>query len=67
MVSRDVQISASIGAVIGVIGTRFMEDGNLLVSTVCVAISAGLTLTIWVLLKRFLNLAKRIRPLFPRK
>jgi drug/metabolite transporter (DMT)-like permease len=43
-----------VGALSGVIFTRtpYMADGNLLITTVCVIISASFTLMAWVLFKK---------------
>jgi drug/metabolite transporter (DMT)-like permease len=43
-----------LGAVAGVIFTRtpYMADGNLLITTVCVIISTGITFLVWVLIKK---------------
>jgi hypothetical protein len=43
-----------VGALSGVIFTRtpYMADGNLLITTVCVIISTGITFLVWVLIKK---------------
>jgi hypothetical protein len=42
------------GAIAGVIFTRtpYMSDGNLLITAVCVVISASFTFSVWVLFKK---------------
>lgn len=39
------------GALIGVIGTRFMEDGNLLVSSVLVVLTSSIALAFRLIFK----------------
>ena len=47
-------VAALIGGIAGAIFTRipYMEDGNLLVSSVIVIVSALVTRTLWVILKK---------------
>jgi hypothetical protein len=44
--------SLGIGALIAAVGTRFMEDGNLLVTSVCVLLSALITYSLWRISRR---------------
>jgi hypothetical protein len=45
-----------IGILIGGVGTRFLEDGNLLVTTVLTGMSTVGALVVWLLLKRVKSL-----------
>ena len=45
------KIATAIGILIGGVLTRFLEDGNLLVSTVLTGMTTTTTLTLWVLYK----------------
>jgi hypothetical protein len=49
-----------IGILIGGVGTRFLEDGNLLVTTVLTGMSVVGVLVVWVGVKKFSDLLKRI-------
>ena len=51
-VLRNNRIALLFGAMVGVIGTRFMEDGNLLVTSVLVILTTTISLCISLLLKR---------------
>ena len=44
-------MATAIGILIGGVLTRFLEDGNLLVSTVLTGMTTTTTLTLWVLYK----------------
>ncbi|MCX6453730.1 MAG: hypothetical protein NTV53_01995 [Actinobacteria bacterium] len=48
------KVAALIGGIAGAIFTRipYMEDGNLLVTSVIVVVSALVTRTLWVILKK---------------
>ena len=41
-----------VGALAGLIGTRFMEDGNLLVSSVFILLATIIVLSIWLVAKK---------------
>jgi hypothetical protein len=56
---RENKVATTIGILIGGVGTRFLEDGNLLVTTVLTGISTGATLLIWLGLKKLRVLAIR--------
>jgi len=49
---RDNKVATVIGILIGGVGTRFLEDGNLLVTTVLTGMSTAATLAVWLFLKR---------------
>jgi len=49
---RDNKVATIIGILIGGVGTRFLEDGNLLVTTVLTGMTTVATLATWVVLKR---------------
>jgi uncharacterized membrane protein len=48
-VIRENKIATVIGILIGGVGTRFLEDGNLLVTTVLTGMTTVATLVLWVL------------------
>jgi uncharacterized membrane protein len=50
-VIRENKVATVIGILIGGVGTRFLEDGNLLVTTVITGMSTFVTLTVWLVLK----------------
>ena len=50
-VIRENKVATVIGILIGGVGTRFLEDGNLLVTTVLTGMSTAATLTVWLFLK----------------
>jgi len=54
-VIKDNKVATVIGILIGGVGTRFLEDGNLLVTTVLTGMSTVSTLVVWLLLKRVKN------------
>jgi uncharacterized membrane protein len=60
-VIRENKIATVIGILIGGVGTRFLEDGNLLVSTVLTVFTTATSLGICVLTKRLINLFTRVR------
>ncbi|CAN2188600.1 COG4270 Predicted membrane protein [Candidatus Nanopelagicaceae bacterium] len=49
---RENKVATVIGVLIGGVGTRFLEDGNLLVTTVLTGISTAFTLTLWLMMKK---------------
>jgi len=51
-VIRENKVATVIGILIGGVGTRFLEDGNLLVTTVLTGMSTAATLGVWLFLKR---------------
>ena len=55
-VIRENKVATVIGILIGGVGTRFLEDGNLLVTTVLTGMSTASTLVVWLLLKRIKSL-----------
>ena len=55
-VIRENKVATVIGILIGGVGTRFLEDGNLLVTTVLTGMSTVSTLVVWLLLKRIKSL-----------
>ncbi len=48
---RENKVATVIGILIGGVGTRFLEDGNLLVTTVLTGMTTVGSLTIWMLFK----------------
>jgi len=57
-VIRENKIATVIGILIGGVGTRFLEDGNLLVTTVLTGMSTFVTLTVWLVLKNLILKAR---------
>ena len=55
-VIRENKVATVIGILIGGVGTRFLEDGNLLVTTVLTGMSTVGVLVVWLLLKRVKSL-----------
>jgi uncharacterized membrane protein len=53
---RENKVATVIGILIGGVGTRFLEDGNLLVTTVLTGMSTVSTLVVWLVLKRVKSL-----------
>jgi hypothetical protein len=51
-VIRENKVATVIGILIGGVGTRFLEDGNLLVTTVLTGMSTVGTLVLWLLMKK---------------
>jgi hypothetical protein len=49
---RENKVATIIGILIGGVGTRFLEDGNLLVTTVITGMTTVATLVIWLAMKR---------------
>jgi uncharacterized membrane protein len=54
-VIRENKVATVIGILIGGVGTRFLEDGNLLVTTVLTGMSTVGVLMVWLLLKKVKN------------
>mgnify|MGYP000683928257 FL=1 len=54
-VIRENKVATVIGILIGGVGTRFLEDGNLLVTTVLTGMSTVGVLVVWLLLKKVKN------------
>jgi hypothetical protein len=55
-VIRENKVATVIGILIGGVGTRFLEDGNLLVTTVLTGMCTASTLVVWSALKRVKSL-----------
>jgi uncharacterized membrane protein len=55
---RENKIATVIGIVIGGVGTRFLEDGNLLVTTVLTGMTTLATLAAWLTVKGILKIQK---------
>jgi uncharacterized membrane protein len=53
---RENKIATVIGILIGGVGTRFLEDGNLLVTTVLTGMTTVGVLVAWLLVKKVRNL-----------
>ncbi|CAN2235539.1 COG4270 Predicted membrane protein [Candidatus Planktophila dulcis] len=51
---RENKLATVIGILIGGVGTRFLEDGNLLVTSVLTGITTVTTLVVWVVIKRLI-------------
>ena len=49
------RVSIVAGVLLAFIGTRFLEDGNLLITSVAVLLAATMTRTFWEGLKRIKN------------
>jgi len=54
-VIRENKVATVIGILIGGVATRFLEDGNLLVTTVLTGMSTASTLVVWLVFKRVKN------------
>ena len=52
---RENKAATIIGILIGGVGTRFLEDGNLLVTTVLTAMTTTATLVAWMVLQQLKN------------
>jgi uncharacterized membrane protein len=52
---RENKVATVIGILIGGVGTRFLEDGNLLVTTVLTGVSVVGVLSVWLVLKKSRN------------
>jgi uncharacterized membrane protein len=55
-VIRENKLATVIGILIGGVGTRFLEDGNLLVTTVITGMSTVGVLVVWLLVKKVKSL-----------
>ena len=55
-VIRENKVATVIGILIGGVGTRFLEDGNLLVTTVLTGMSTVGVLVVWLVVKRVKSL-----------
>ena len=55
---RENKVATVIGILIGGVGTRFLEDGNLLVTTVITGMTTAVTLAVWLTVK---NLSTQVR------
>jgi len=51
---RENKVATVIGILIGGVGTRFLEDGNLLVTTVLTGMTTTATLVVWLTLRKIL-------------
>ena len=49
---RENKVATLIGILIGGVGTRFLEDGNLLVTTVLTGMTTTLTLALWLVARK---------------
>ncbi len=49
---RENKVATVIGILIGGVGTRFLEDGNLLVTTVLTGMTTAVTLIAWLVMKK---------------
>ena len=56
---RENKIATVIGILIGGVWTRFLEDGNLLVTTVLTGITTTATLLVWIIAKNTLKYSKK--------
>jgi uncharacterized membrane protein len=55
---RENKLATVIGILIGGVGTRFLEDGNLLVTSVLTGLSVVGVLVVWLSLKRLIQLTR---------
>ncbi|CAN2186065.1 hypothetical protein MCEMRE191_00406 [Candidatus Nanopelagicaceae bacterium] len=53
------RVSIVAGVLLAFIGTRFLEDGNLLITGVATLLAAMMTRTFWEVLKRIKNYFKK--------
>jgi uncharacterized membrane protein len=56
---RENKVATMIGILLGGVGTRFLEDGNLLVTTVLTGITFVITIVCWVILKELENFLRK--------
>ncbi len=56
---RENKVATIIGILIGGVGTRFLEDGNLLVTTVLTGMTTTATLVVWLGLKDYISKDKQ--------
>ena len=54
---RENKVATVIGILIGGVGTRFLEDGNLLVTTVLTGMTTAGTLIVWLVLRNLIHKA----------
>ena len=52
---RENKVATVIGILIGGVGTRFLEDGNLLVTSVLTGMSVVGVLVVWLAMKKVKN------------
>jgi uncharacterized membrane protein len=57
---RENKVATVIGILIGGVGTRFLEDGNLLVTTVLTGMSMVGVLVVWLALRKILSTARNL-------
>jgi uncharacterized membrane protein len=55
---RENKVATVIGILIGGVGNRFLEDGNLLVTTVLTGMCTFVSLTVWLVLKNLILKAR---------
>ena len=53
------RVSIVVGVLLAFIGTRFLEDGNLLITGVATLLAAMMTRTFWEVLKTIKNYFKK--------
>ncbi len=53
------RVSIVAGVLLAFVGTRFLEDGNLLITGVATLLAAMMTRTFWEVLKRIKNYFKK--------
>ena len=54
-VIRENKVATVIGILIGGVGTRFLEDGNLLVTSLLTGMSVVGVLVVWLVIKKLIN------------
>ena len=54
-VIKENKVATVIGILVGGVGTRFLEDGNLLVTSVLTGMTTIATLVVWVAFKRVIK------------
>ncbi len=54
-VIRENKVATVIGILIGGVGTRFLEDGNLLVTSLLTGMSVVGVLVVWLVTKKLIN------------
>ena len=59
MLFRSNKLAVIIGILIGGVATRFLEDGNLLVTTVITGITTMATLIVWTVIKGLTRALRR--------
>jgi hypothetical protein len=53
------RVSIIVGVMLAFILTRFLEDGNLLITSVATLLAATMTRTFWEVIKRIKNFLKK--------